>query len=175
MIRDVESFLRYFGSVHRRTVRDVSALPKEAETWSPPYGDGEDGWGIPKIVTHVAEARSFFTSAFSGRGWVWDSWPRELPTRDLWVPALEESAERLQTDLSGAPTEWLERKVEPIGGGDRLVAGWRLLMMLTEHEVQHRAQLMTYSGLNGWKVEQTFGRTNEWVVGQREAELGKRS
>jgi uncharacterized damage-inducible protein DinB len=175
MIVDIASFLKYFQSIHRRTVRDVGALPEEAETWTPPYGEGEDGWGIPKIVEHIAEARGFFVSAYCGRGWVWASLLAPLERRDQWIPALDDSASRMSDALRDTPPEWMQRKVEPIGGGDRLVAGWRLLMMLTEHEIQHRAQLMTYAGLNGWKVEQTFGRTNEWVVGQRDEELKKRA
>ena len=34
VIADIDSFLRYFDAVHRRGVRDVGALPPEAEGWA---------------------------------------------------------------------------------------------------------------------------------------------
>lgn len=173
MISDIASFLRYFEGVHRRTVRDVSALPKAAETWLPePGNDEEAGWGVPTIVRHIAEARGFFASAFRGDGWVWSDLP-ETPTTDTWVPVLEASFEELRRSLESAPEERLRAKVELIGGRGRPVSGWRLLMMMTEHEVHHRSQLATYAGLNGWPVHQIFGQRYEDVAAQREEEERK--
>ena len=41
--------------------------------------------------------------------------------------------------------------------------GWRLLMMMLEHEVHHRSQIDTYAGLQGWPVPQIFERTFESI------------
>ncbi len=174
MIRDTPSFLQFFDGVHRRTLRDVSSLPPAAETWIPPAGEGEAAWGAPEIVGHIAEARLFYASAFLGRGWVWDRWPEPLRDRGTWAPVLEESAARFVAELRDVPGEWLRRRIELIGQLSQSVSGWRVLMMAIEHEVHHRSQLATYAGLNGWPVHQIFGRTNEWVVDQREAELRTR-
>ena len=174
MFRDVATYLRYFQGVRRRTIRDVAALPADAETWQPPYGDGEAGWGIPKIVEHIAESPSFFSSAYRGLGWVWEGWPEKLGPRAEWVPALERSAERYAAELADTPTDWLERRVEAIADPNASLAGWRVLMMPVEHEIAHRAQLTTYAGMNGWPVHQIFDRTNEEVVAQRDRELKKR-
>ena len=174
MITDVASFLGWFEGVHRRTVRDISLLPVEAETWKPPVeGDDEGSWGVPQLVRHIAEARPYFASAFLGRGWVWDQWPDELTTRDSWVPALERSLQQLHHDLDGVPHERLRERVELIGAPDKTASAWRLLMMMSEHEIQHRSQIAAYAGLNGWENAQTFDRTNEWVVEQREDQLGR--
>lgn len=173
MLSDAASFLRYFGSIHRRTVRDVSALPAAAESWRPEVGEGESAWGVPEIVRHIAEARSFFANAYSDRGWVWDPWPDAVAEKATWVPALEVSFTRFGEALEDTPDEWLARRVGVIGEDDATISGWRVLMMLVEHEVHHRAQLSTYAGLNGWPVHQTFDRTNEWVVGRREEEQRK--
>ena len=35
MITDPQAYLRYFDSIHRRTLRDVQALPEPAESWGP--------------------------------------------------------------------------------------------------------------------------------------------
>ena len=174
MFRDVATYVKYFQGVRRRTIRDVAALPEEAETWTPPYGDGEAGWDIPKIVEHIAESPFFFASAYRGEGWVWGALPVELGDRSSWVPALEESAQRFADLVANAPDEWLMRRVEALGNPDASIAGWRVLMMPIEHEIAHRAQLTTYAGLNGWPVHQIFDRTNEWVVAQREEQLKKR-
>ena len=171
MIADVPSFLRYFEGVHARTVRDVSSLPPEAEGWRPPASaDEESSWGAPEIVRHVAEARRFFANAFVGRGWVWDSWEDRLERRESWVPALESSLDSLRSTVTAAPAERLTERIEAIGGEGPSLSGWRVLMLMVEHEVHHRSQLATYAGLNGWPVNQIFGRTNEWVVARREEE-----
>jgi uncharacterized damage-inducible protein DinB len=175
VITDIRSFLRFFDAVHRRTVRDVSALPQEAQSWKPPAGEGEGAWGAPDIVRHIAEGRLFFASAFLGRGWVWDPWPEPLDRREDWTSALERSWERFAEAMGDADPDLLGRRVELIGQPDTTVSGWRILMMMTEHEVHHRSQLATYAGMNGWPVHQIFGRTNEWVLGQREAEMQRRT
>jgi uncharacterized damage-inducible protein DinB len=175
VIEDVEAFLRYFDGIHARTVRDVSSLPEEAERWVPPPGpDEESSWGVPRIVAHICEARRFFAGAFLDRGWVWEAWPDGLERREAWVPALERSREDLVRALEGAPTEQLRVRVPMLDDPDRTLAAWRTLMMLVEHEVHHRSQLATYAGQNGWPVQQIFGRTNEWVVSQREAQRRRR-
>ena len=171
MIADVESFVRYFEGIHRRTARDVADLPSEAETWTPPEREEEEAsWGVPQLVRHVAEARGFFVSAYLGRGWVWDPWPEPMETRDRWVPGLQASFDRAASALREGPDRLRER-VDPIGGEGPKLSGWRVLMMMAEHEVHHRAQISAYAGLNGWPVHQTFGLTNEFVVAQLEDEV----
>ena len=175
MISDIGSFLDWFAGVHRRTVRDVSILPAEAETWSPAAGSNEEAWGVPKLVQHIAEARGFFGGAFVGGGWVWDAWPQELSAREGWVPALEESLAMFRSQVGAAPPDRLTARITQIDTPDRTVSGWRALMMMAEHEVAHRSQIGAYAGLNGWPVAQIFGRTNEWVVEQRDEQLRRRA
>ena len=171
MISDVGAFLDWFRGIHGRTVRDVSLLPPEAQTWRPDV-PGEDGemWGIPKLVAHIAEARGFFAGAFNGRGWIWDVWP-ELLARSAWLEALETSMASLRSALEQGGPERLTAKIPMIDTPDRSMSGWRALMMMAEHEVAHRAQIGAYAGLNGWPVAQIFDRDNEWVVAQREIQL----
>ena len=175
MISDIGSFLDWFGGVHRRTVRDVSILPVEAETWAPATGTNEEAWGVPKIVQHIAEARSFFANGFMGRGWVWEEWPEELHAKDGWVPALEGSLERFRADVGSASPDRLTARIQQIDTPDRTVSGWRALMMMAEHEVAHRSQIGAYAGLNGWPVAQIFGKTNEWVIDQAEEQRRRRT
>ncbi len=162
MITGTEEFLRYFDSIHRRTVRDIAALPPAAEGWAPPAGQGEQGWSIAKIVHHIAESRVYFASAYRGEGWVFD-WPVPIAdNQSSWLPALEASAAEFHQRIQETPKEWLTRRV-PMIDTDGSLSGWRILMMLLEHEVHHRSQIDTYAGLQGWDVPQIYGRYREQV------------
>lgn len=162
MITDPASFLRYFDSVHRRTVRDIEALPPAAEGWAPPAGEGENAWSIADIVRHIAESRLYFAKAYRGEGWIFD-WP--VPITEIqssWLTALEASALEFHQRIQETPPDWLTRRI-PMIDTDGALSGWRVLMMMLEHEVHHRSQIDTYSGLQGWDVPQIFGRYREQV------------
>jgi len=163
LITDIASFLKYFDGVNRRAERDVSALPPEAEAWKPPAHADESGWDIAQLVAHMAASRLFFAHAYRGEGWVAKPWTEPTRTRSEWVAALHGSAEQLRTALDGTPDEWLQRKVAGIDDPDVQVSGWRLLLMMVEHDVHHRSQIDTYAGINGWPVPQIFGRRAEDV------------
>jgi uncharacterized damage-inducible protein DinB len=49
------------------------------------------------------------------------------------------------------------------------LAGWRILLMMMEHDIHHRSQIDTYAGLNGWDVPQIYNRSAE-TIGARQAE-----
>ena len=91
MFRSIDGFLKYFDAVNRRAVRDIGALPQEADGWTPPAGEGEHAWSINQIVGHMAGSRLYFASAYHGEGWIFPPAP-DVSSRERWVPALEESA-----------------------------------------------------------------------------------
>ena len=162
MITDSQAYLRYFDSVHRRTLRDVDALPAAAENWAPPSGEGENAWSIAEIVRHMAESRLYFAKAYRGEGWIFDWTAPITESRSSWLPALEASAQEFRRRIQASPGEWLNRRVKMIDTDGEL-SGWRVLMMLLEHEVHHRSQIDTYAGLQGWDVPQIFDRYREQV------------
>jgi uncharacterized damage-inducible protein DinB len=41
--------------------------------------------------------------------------------------------------------------------------GWRLLLMMMEHDIHHRSQIDTYAGLNGWDVPDIYNRSAEAI------------
>ena len=152
MITDVEAYLRFFDSVRRRTERDVAALPPEAAAWRPPAASGEAGWGIGELVGHIGATRLYFASAYRG----------DRHDQRTWLPWLRSSAERFGALLRETPAEWLARRIDMIDTPGQL-PGWRLLMMMLEHEVHHRSQIDTYAGLQGWPVPHIFERSFESV------------
>jgi uncharacterized damage-inducible protein DinB len=85
------------------------------------------------------------------------------PDQHGWLPWLETSAERFAALLRETPQAWLTRRVEMIDTPEATLSGWRLLMMMLEHEVHHRSQIDTYAGLEGWPVPDIFGRSAESI------------
>ncbi len=167
MITDPVAFLGYFDSVHRRTLRDIAALPPTAEHWTPPPIEGERGWSIAHIVGHIAESRLYFARAYRLEGWV-ANWPVSMTdSQSSWIPTLEASAKEFHQRIQGTPHEWLTRRV-PMIDTDGELSGWRVLMMMLEHEVHHRSQIDTYAGLEGWDVPQIYGRSREQIELQQE-------
>ena len=162
MITDVESFLRFFDSVRRRTERDIAALPPAAAAWRPPPASGEAGWGIGELVGHIGAVRLYFASAYRGEGWLLTEPDIDRTRQETWVPWLRASAERFVALMRETPATWLTRRIEMIDTPGAL-PGWRLLMMMLEHEVHHRSQIDTYAGLLGWPVPQIFERTYESI------------
>jgi uncharacterized damage-inducible protein DinB len=122
MITSISGFLRYFDAVNKRAMRDIAALPPEADGWTPPTGEGEKSWSINQLVGHVAGSRLYFASAYRGEGWI-SPGPPDVSTRDKWVPALEASAVRFRRLLEDTPDGWLERKVDMIDSNAALPAG----------------------------------------------------
>ncbi len=167
MFKDIEGYLRYYRGLHKRTLRDVGALPPEAQSYKPETGEGENAWGIGEIVRHMAGSRLYFARAYRDEGWYFSDAIRECDSQDDWLPALEESFELFTSGLEGTPAEWLERKIAMIDT-DGTLSGWRILMMCLEHEVHHRSQLDTYAGLHAWEVPHIYGRSAEQVGLQRD-------
>jgi len=94
MITDVESYLRFFDSLRRRTERDVAALPPAAAAWRPPAATGEAGWGIGELVGHIGATRLYFASAYRGEGWIFVTPDIDHADQVTWLPWLRSSAER---------------------------------------------------------------------------------
>jgi uncharacterized damage-inducible protein DinB len=171
MISTIDAFLGYFDAVHRRAVRDIRALPPEADGWAPPAGTGENGWSINTLIGHMCGARLYFASAYRGEGWISPAAP-DVSRRDAWPSALEQSARDLRAKLEGTPDAWLQRKVEMIDTEGAL-SGWRVLLMMVEHDVHHRSQIDTYAGMNGWDVPDIYGRSAETIGGLQEVERAR--
>jgi uncharacterized damage-inducible protein DinB len=171
VISSVPEFLRYFDAVHRRAMRDIGALPPEADGWAPAAGAGEQGWSINTLIGHMAGSRLYFASAFRGDGWI-SPVPPDVSARERWLPALESSAAAFHAAIDGAPDAWLQRKVQMIDT-DAALSGWRVLMMMLEHDIHHRSQIDTYAGLNGWDVPDIYGRSAEQIGGLQDAERAR--
>ena len=173
MITDMASYLRFFDSVRRRTERDVAALPPAAAAWRPPAAAGEAGWSIGQIVGHIGVTRLYFASAYRGEGWIWGEAEVDADDPRTWRAWLERSAARYVELLADTPADWLVRRVATIDTPGETIAGWRLLMMMLEHEVHHRSQIDTYAGMQGWPVPDIFNRSAESIDALQAEERGR--
>ncbi len=171
MFTSTSAFLRYFDGVNRRAMRDIAALPEQADGWTPESGDGEHAWSINKLVGHMCGSRLYFASAYLGNGWI-SLPPPDVSSRGLWLPALQASASAFRELLEASPDEWLERKI-PMIDSDGSLPGWRLLLMMMEHDIHHRSQIDTYAGINGWDVPQIYNRSAEAIGSLQVAERAK--
>ena len=91
--------------------------------------------------------------------------PAEMERADqrTWLPWLQASAARFAALLRETPDGWLTRRIEMIDSPGSL-SGWRILMMMLEHEIHHRSQVDTYAGLQGWPVPDIFERSAETIA-----------
>ena len=163
MITDIASYLSFFDSLRRWTERDVAALPSGAAAWRAPAVDGKPGWNIGQIVGHIGGSRLYFASAYRDKGWIWTEPESDPEDQATWLPWLQASAARLAAVLRDTPEPWLTRRIEMIDTPGQTLSGWRLLMMMLEHEVHHRSQIDAYAGLEGWPVPDIFGRSAESI------------
>jgi uncharacterized damage-inducible protein DinB len=173
MITDIASYLRLYDSVRRRTERDVAALPPAAAAWRPPAAAGETAWGIGQIVAHIGASRLYFASAYRGEGWIWGETGGDPGDQRTWLPWLERSAERFGALLRETPAAWLTRRVEMLDTPGATLSGWRVLMMMIEHEVHHRSQIDAYAGLEGWPVPDIFNRSAESIDALQSAQRAR--
>ncbi len=172
MFTSISSFLNYFDAVNRRALRDIGALPPDADGWAPDASEGEYAWSINTLVGHMAGSRLYFVSAYRGEGWISPE-PPDVSSRQRWLPAIAESAEEFHRQLGDTPDVWLERRIQMIDTDGEL-SGWRLLMMMLEHDIHHRSQIDTYAGLNGWPVPDIYGRSAEDIGGLQNEQRANR-
>src|SRR3989337_3580805 len=71
----------------------------------------------------------------------------------------------------GTPDDWLTRKV-PLIDSEGTISGWRILMMMVEHDIHHRSQIDTYAGLHGWEPPHIYDRSAEQVGLERPPQRG---
>lgn len=172
MFSDLDSFLRYFRSVNRRAVRDVTALPPAADGWTPSGGEGENAWSINKLIGHMCGSRLYFASAYRLEGWISPE-PPDVSRAQLWAPALDASFERFCELVGEVGSDGLSRQVPMIDTPDGSLTGWRVLMMMLEHDIHHRSQIDTYAGLNGWEPPDIYFRSAETIESLQDAQREK--
>ncbi len=77
---------------------------------------------------------------------------------------------RLVTEVG---PEGLSRQIEMIDTPGATLSGWRLLLMMMEHDIHHRSQIDTYAGLNGWNPPDIYFRSAETIAERQPEQIAK--
>lgn len=158
MIRTVDSFIHYFGSIRRRTLMYVRTIPTDRSNWSPKPGEFTCG----EIVRHLAAAEIMFIGAVVEGKWQYRH-PDDAEARlDTAIACLEESHTLAMSSLRHLSDAELDHMRPTLNGPP--VRAWRLLMAMIEHEVHHRSQLAVYLTLMGVEPPQIYGLGIEDVI-----------
>lgn len=158
-IRGIEPFLDYFEKIRARTLRVARVIPPDKIDWT--YREGK--FTFADILRHLAAIERYMyaenvrlrQSLYPGHG------------KDL-ADGFEEVFEFMQRMHAEAmeifralSDDDLQRKCRTPGGA--LIATWKWLRAMIEHEVHHRGQLYLYLGLLGIETPPLYGLTSEEV------------
>jgi uncharacterized damage-inducible protein DinB len=155
----LESFLRYYAHVRRRTLAVAGVFPLDRLEWRPAPGRFSSG----DILRHLAGIeRYMFVENACLR-------PSRYPGHGIELgegPALFEYLDRTHReslDLLGALDDPAldERCTTPGGAG---LPVWKWLRSMIEHEAHHRGQLYSYAADLGLQAPPLYGLTSEEVL-----------
>jgi uncharacterized damage-inducible protein DinB len=157
--REIDSFLRYFESVRRRTRNVAEYIPEVHLEWKPAEGRFSPG----DLIRHIAAAERWM--------WAENAWLRpsrypgygaELASgKDAVLEYLDEAQAATVEILRPLTPEQLERRCETVGGVEMRV--WKWLRLMVEHEIHHRGQLYELLGQLGVDVPPLYGLTEPEV------------
>jgi len=158
-ITSVKSFLDYYGRVRERTNRLIDVIRPEHLDFA--YMPGK--FTVGDEIRHIAAIeRYMFAETVAGRRSAYRGCGKELADgyekvlkyfNDLHLESLE---------IFGAlGDEDLKRKCATPGGA--MMAIWKWLRVMVEHEIQHRGELYIYLNLLKVKTPPMFGMTSEEI------------
>lgn len=160
MIQSVESYIKYFGGIRRRTLTFAQVIPADQISWSP----RENEFTFGDILRHLAAVEKITIHAVVNKQW--EAYPGHAK---VLAHELNEIIEHLETTHSEAmnmlqtlPDSELQQPRIALAG--RPLKAWRLLMSIIEHEIHHRSQLASYLAMLGVAPPQIFGLQVDDVV-----------
>ncbi|NET33237.1 MAG: DinB family protein [Cyanothece sp. SIO1E1] len=159
-ISDIQSFVKYYSRIKKRTSRLFDYIPKDKMEWT--YQVGK--FTIGDLIRHLAnierfmyaETVQFKESGYQGCGIEFAEGYEAVV--DYYRKMHEES---LAIFLS-LSQEDLHKKCKTPAGTEITI--WKWLRAMVEHEVHHRGQLYTYLAILGVKTPPIFGLTSEEVI-----------
>jgi uncharacterized damage-inducible protein DinB len=153
MIKSVESYIRYFEGIRRRTLTFAQAIPPDKIDWAPAVGEFSFG----DILRHLAAIEAITTHAVV-KG-AWRAYPGHDPgpagDLDEIITLLEDTHAKAIEMLRDLPDVELGQPRPAITGEP--TKAWVLLMAIIEHEIHHRSQLASYLNLFDIEPPQIYG------------------
>lgn len=156
-IRDLATFLDYFGKLHQRTMRVVSCIPPDKVDWS--FRPGK--FTVGDLARHIAAAnRYIFAETLQGKPSRYAGCSKELaPTYDEILAFSEKLHQESTQIISGID---LNGKCKTPDGAS--MTTWKWLRAMTEHEIHHRGQIYTYLALLEVPTPPLYGLTSEQIL-----------
>src|SRR5215475_1560778 len=159
-ITNIESFLKYYESVRKRTTRVIETIPPERIDWTPKPGFFTFG----DLIRHIASIERYMF-AENARG-NWSRYPgcgRSLADGyDAVVQFFRTCHVETIEMLQGLTPEDLKRdSVTPAG---TKLATWKWLRAMVEHEIHHRGQMYLMLNLCDIERPRLYGLTSEEVL-----------
>jgi uncharacterized damage-inducible protein DinB len=159
MIQNISAFVKYFGSVRRRTNLYAKAIPPDQIDWSPKV----DELTCAAILLHLVAAENMFVGELATGEWHYTE-PEHQPGISLEeiLSLLQANHQEAMATLQTLDDAVLFQPHSTLKGPE--MKGWRLLMAMVEHEVHHRSQLAVYLSLMGVEPPQIFGLKLEEII-----------
>lgn len=159
-ITDIDTFLRYFESVRRRTRAVAACVPEEYLEWSP----GEGRFSPGDLIRHIAGTERWMwaenaclrPSRYPGHG------PELASGRDEVLAYMDRLHAGSVEILSALGPEDLEARCATVGGIEMRV--WKWLRLMVEHEIHHRGQLYEVLGALDVTTPPLYGLTEPEVL-----------
>jgi len=156
-IRDLSTFIDYFGKIHQRTMRVVQCIPSDKVDWS--FRSGK--FTLGDLARHIAAAnRYIFAETLQGKPSRYAGCGKELaPTYDDILAFSEKLHQESTQIISGID---LNGKCRTPDGAS--MTSWKWLRAMTEHEIHHRGQIYTYLALLEVPTPPLYGLTSEQIL-----------
>ena len=159
-IINIESFLRYYEKVNKRTQRLFDYIPEDKIEWTFQKGKftiGDQIRHLANIERYMyAENVQFKESKYAGCGIEYAEGLENV------VKYYYQKHQESLTIFSQLSDSDLLKKCKTPGGIE--ISVWKWLRAMVEHEVHHRGQLYLYLVMNGIKTPPMYGLTSEEVI-----------
>lgn len=156
VITSMSAFVHYFEGIRERTLRFIESIPAGEIDFTPHAGK----FTLGDLIRHIGSTERMFVEVVLDGRWLYPGHgPLLGASKAEAVAYLETVHAEVRHRLAEAPADALTRK-RPTPDGHE-VSAWRLLMLMAEHEVHHRAQISQYLVDLGLQPPQIFGRRVE--------------
>ena len=160
MAEDQSTFIEYWQSVRKRTLRVAAAIPPGQLEWAPAAGR----WTFGDLLRHLGGIeRGMYAETVAGRPSAYPGHALSLADgKDAVLAYLARCHDETVTILRSLTAEqWAGKCQTPAGTP---ITTWKWLRAMVEHEAHHRGQLYLYLGLLAIPTPPIYGLTEEDVL-----------
>ena len=157
-IRNLDTFLDYFGQIHQRTMKVVRCIPPDKVDWS--FRQGK--FTLGDLARHIATAKRYiFAESLQGNPSRYGGCGRELAPSYDEIISLSETLHSESREIISRLTD-LNRKCRTPEGVP--ITTWKWMRAMVEHEAHHRGQVYIYLALLEVPTPPLYGLTSEQVM-----------